>query len=161
MLPILFQFALACFMACAAQAATPVPVYDELADANRDVRAALVQAAREHKLVLLVFGANWCPDCRAFDDEMNSVDLGSSLAEHYVAVKIDVGRFKKNLDVATRYGIAIRRGIPAAAVVSAEDKVLVLADGRRMDELRGQGRKALITFFDKAVSDPSAAALNR
>lgn len=138
----------------------PLPVYDELADANLDVRAAVKQAADEKKLVLLVFGANWCPDCRAFEEDMNAADLGSLLAEHYVVVKVDVGRFKKNLDVAARYGMRLRKGIPAAVVVSAEDKTLLLVEAWRLSEVRQEGRAKVVKYFDAALIPEKRAKLN-
>jgi thiol-disulfide isomerase/thioredoxin len=41
--------------------------YDEKADAPAQVQQALGAAYADHKQVLLVFGANWCEDCRALD----------------------------------------------------------------------------------------------
>jgi thiol:disulfide interchange protein len=43
-------------------AALPRP-YNEQADPAQDIAAALKQAKADDKLVLLDFGANWCPDC--------------------------------------------------------------------------------------------------
>jgi thiol-disulfide isomerase/thioredoxin len=45
--------------------------YNEQADANADVRHAIAAAKSDHKHVLLVFGANWCGDCRALDTAMH------------------------------------------------------------------------------------------
>ena len=157
MLRTLYQIVLAILLAMHVNAAEKLPAYDELADAHRDAAAAVAQAHRENKLVLLVFGANWCPDCRAFEEEMNAPDLGSALALHYVVVKIDVARFKKNLDVASKYGLTVRRGIPAISIVSGDDKVLAVADGRKIEELRGNGRPALVKFFDAAVNAQQSA----
>src|SRR5258708_17180935 len=38
-------------------------IYDESADANRQIADAVAQAKRENKRVLLQFGANWCGWC--------------------------------------------------------------------------------------------------
>ena len=160
MLRLLSQFVLAIALAGSVHAAGPaaapaaVMVYDELADANREVAAALKQAEAEHKAVLMVFGANGCPDCQTFEEEMNTPDLGSTLALNYVVVKIDVGRFKKNLDIANLYGIKIRRGIPAIGIVSTEGKnvTIVTADGPKMVELRTAGRPALVKFFESSIT---------
>ncbi len=167
MIRLLCQIALACALlmlpvhADPAPVARRLPVYDELADATRDVMAAVKQAAAEKKLVLLVFGANWCPECRAFDEDMNAADLGSLLAEHYVVVKVDVGRFKKNLDVASRYGMRLRKGIPAAVVVSGEDKTLLLVEGSKLRDLRGDGRPKVVRYFDAALNPEKRALLNQ
>jgi thioredoxin 1 len=167
MIRLLSQIAVACALLMLPVHADPAPaakrlaVYDELADANRDVMAAVKQAAAERKLVLLVFGANWCPDCRAFDEDMNAADLGSLLAEHYVVVKVDVGRFKKNLDVAARYGMRLRKGIPAAVIVSAEDKTLLVVEGPKLGDLRGDGRPKVVKYFDAALIPEKRALLNQ
>jgi thioredoxin 1 len=135
--------------------------YDERAEATRDIAAALEQASARRKLVLLVFGANWCADCRAFEAEMTEPDFGSALAENYVVVKVDVGRFKKNLDVVAKYGATIRRGIPAAAIVSAEGRTLAIADGRRLAELRKAGQRDLVRFVDGAAVSAKTSAATR
>jgi thioredoxin 1 len=152
MLRLLFQFASICLAlavaAPSAHAVEPQAIYDELADANRDIDAALEKAKNERKLVLLVFGANWCNDCQTFDAEMNAADLGSLIAEHYVLVKVDVGRLKKNVDVAQKYELSAKRGIPAVAVVLPTGKKLLKMDGRQMADLRASGSPAVIKFFD-------------
>jgi thioredoxin 1 len=157
MLRRLFQFAivLACLGALPptlrsqtkAPAPVQLPVYDELADASRDLDAAIAQAKEQGKVVVAVFGANWCPDCRKLDAEMNAPDLGSLLAEKAVIVKVDVARFKKNLDVAAKYGVVVRRGIPALGFVSGEGRTVFTADGRKMEEVQTAGRAALLKFF--------------
>ncbi|HEX5411611.1 MAG TPA: hypothetical protein VFZ27_07090 [Terriglobia bacterium] len=35
------------------------PVYDEQADARRDITAAMAQASKTGRNVVLIFGANW------------------------------------------------------------------------------------------------------
>lgn len=42
--------------------AKPPAIYDEQAYAARDIAAAVKTASVAHKLVHLIFGANWCPD---------------------------------------------------------------------------------------------------
>jgi thioredoxin 1 len=101
--------------------AAPWP-YDERADAAGDIQHALAAAQTDHRQVLLVFGANWCVDCRAFDQAMH----GSSqhlIDSQFEVVKIDVGNFDKNLYLAKRYGNPIARGIPAIVVLGADNRV--------------------------------------
>lgn len=125
--------------------------YDEAADAQAQVQAALARARQAHKPVLLVFGANWCPDCRALDQAMQAGRNASLLHEQFELVKVDVGRFDRNLDVAKAYGNPIRKGIPAAVIVSPDNRVLYatrageLADARRMNE------GDVYAFFEQAA----------
>ena len=148
MIRILLQTALVGMLAFGVQAAGKAIAYDELADANRDVAAALTQAGHEKKQVVLVFGANWCPDCRRLNTHMDEADLGSLLAGKYVVVKVDVARFNKNMDVAAKFGVPLKQGIPAAGIVSADGKTVVAVDGSNMEALMKAGRPALVKFFE-------------
>ncbi len=127
--------------------AAPVGVYNEQADAAADIAAALEAAKAEGKLVLVVFGANWCPDCRALDGMAREGKLKQVLDDSYVVVHADVGRFNKNLDLAARFGLDVKRGIPAAVVASADKGTRDVADGRTMERLQKGGDEALAAEF--------------
>lgn len=119
--------------------AAPLP-YDESADAKKAVRDALLAAKSNHKPVLIVFGANWCEDCRALDRALHSEKNAPLIAGSFNIVKVDVGNFDRNLDVVEAYGNPINKGIPAAVVVSVDNNILYstrageLANARRMSE---------------------------
>jgi protein disulfide-isomerase len=123
----------------AAAVAAALP-YDESADAKAAVQRALVAAKDSRVPVLVVFGANWCEDCRALDLALTSGKSAELLARHFKVVKVDVGRFDRNLDLAAAYGNPIKKGIPAVVVVSPNNEVIYatrageLADARRMSE---------------------------
>ena len=46
------------------------PPYDEKADAHQQITTAIAEASKAHKNLILVFGANWCGDCRALDAQI-------------------------------------------------------------------------------------------
>jgi protein disulfide-isomerase len=133
------------------------PVYDEKADASRQIAAALAAAAPPGKPVrniVLVFGANWCPDCHALDDNMHKPELASLIEKHFVVVKIDVGRMNKNLDVARQYGVPIRRGIPALAVLDPKGKVLYAMDQGQFADARHMSFESIEAFFEQWKPKP-------
>ena len=119
--------------------AAPLP-YDASADAKADIRNAIVAAKTAQVPVLVIFGANWCEDCRALDRALNSPGNRELIEREFKLVKVDVGRFNRNLDLAAAYGNPIKMGIPAAVVLSPGMEVLYatrageLADARRMSE---------------------------
>src|SRR5260221_13987439 len=51
--------------------AAPLP-YDESADAKPAVKQALDAAQATQLPELVIFVANWCPDCRALDQELQT-----------------------------------------------------------------------------------------
>jgi thioredoxin 1 len=119
--------------------AAPLP-YDESADAKAAVRQALGAAKKSQVPVFLIFGANWCEDCRALDLAIKSGRSADLLARQFKVVKVDIGNFDRNLDLVAAYGNPIKKGIPAAVVLSPDHEVLYatrageLADARRMSE---------------------------
>jgi len=119
--------------------AAPLP-YDEAADAKADLKQALSASKTDKQPVLVIFGANWCKDCRALDQALSTGRNAELVKREFKVVKIDVGNFNKNLDVAEAYGNPIKKGIPAAVVLSPDNKVLYatrlgeLADARNMSE---------------------------
>src|SRR5579872_3988051 len=84
--------------------------YNETTDAKADIKQAL--AAPANTPIVLVFGANWCPDCRALDMAMKRGASASLLARDFRMIKVDVGHFDKNEDVAKEYGVPLKKGIP-------------------------------------------------
>lgn len=89
--------------------------YDEHADAAADVRAARQSASATGRDVLIVFGANWCLECREVPRliEQHADQVGPDKA---VLVKVDVGNFDRNMDLVKSWGTPTRKGIPAAVL---------------------------------------------
>jgi thioredoxin 1 len=133
--------------------AAPWP-YDEKADATADVQHALATAQADHKKILLVFGANWCEDCRALDKAMH----GSSrhLIDHqFEIVKIDIGNFDKNLALANRFGNPIARGIPAVVVLGAQSQVLYSTKEGELANARQMSEQDIYDFLKQKIANRS------
>ncbi len=103
--------------------AADAPVYDESVDAPAQVTQALAHAKADNKPLMIVFGANWCGDCKMLDGEFKKPALKSLLDANYVIVKVDVNRFNKNLDVVKPYGEVIKRGIPSIVIVTPANQL--------------------------------------
>jgi thioredoxin 1 len=89
-------------LAFASSVAAPPPPYNETANALHEVRQAPMETASTDKPVLLIFGANWCEDCRALDAALKNVKNALLIASKFVVVKINVGNFDKNLALAAQ-----------------------------------------------------------
>ena len=129
---------------------TPAPEtrypYNESADAHNDVKAALLHA--ENKKVMLIFGANWCPDCRKFDAQLMKEPLLATILNHYVLVKIDIGQFDKNMDIADAYGKPTSKGIPAVAITDSTGRVTKIITGDKRVATRKRSDDALLNLLD-------------
>lgn len=137
-----------------AQAATTAAgPYDESADAKADIAAALAAAKTDKKPVLVVFGANWCGDCKMLDMTFKEGASAPIIAKNYRVVKVDVQRFTKNVDVADGYGVPLKKGIPAVAVLDATGKVLYATKGGELADARKMGDAGVAEFFAKVVAN--------
>jgi thiol-disulfide isomerase/thioredoxin len=98
-------------------------IFDEAADPLQDIAAALAAAKKENHRVLVVWGADWCSWCRAFDALSTSEPkIKRELLAEYEVVHVDIGRFDRNLELAATFGLDIARGdsIPHLSVLDAD-----------------------------------------
>lgn len=121
--------------------------YDEAANAKEQIQAALKVARAANKSTLIVFGANWCGDCKMLNIEMQHGALSKLIDDRLVVVKVDVGRFDRNKDVAERYGNIIKKGIPSVVLLRADGSVAYQTDGGELADARKMGREGVTTFF--------------
>ena len=122
--------------------------YDETADAHAQVDAAFAQAKSTHRLVLLDFGGNWCPDCRMLGGVLDQPDVHRWADASFVTVMIDVGRFKKNMDIAQRYGVKVTAA-PTVLVVTPDGKLLNGNDVFSLANARSLSQQAVVDVLAK------------
>ena len=137
-----------------ATAQPPAPAwrgYDESADARADIEQGRAQAAGSGKRMLVVFGANWCGDCRVLDTSMKQGRLKALMDSTFVVVKVDVARFDKNVDIAQRYGVPLKQGIPTVAVLATDGSPSFVTTGGELASARSMGEDELVSFFDRAL----------
>ena len=76
------------------------------------------------KRVLVIFGADWCPDARRFVSVVQAPELAAFVNAKYEVVLIDVGRYDLNLDLAAGYGLQTVEGAPAIVIADGEGRVI-------------------------------------
>ena len=123
------------------------PPYDEKADAHQQIAAAIAEASKTHKNVILVFGANWCGDCRALNEQMHKDELAVLIAKNYEVVKIDVGQFNRNRDIGEKYHVPLKHGIPALAVLDPGGDLLYAMDQGQFSNARSMSYESIRDFF--------------
>jgi len=129
------------------EAADPDLPYNEKADAKEMITRAYAGAAAREKPVMIVFGANWCPDCRALDKAMHEPDIQDLVERYFQLVKVDVGNWDKNLDVVAEYDNPIQGGIPSLVVTDIDRKILFMTKGGQLASARSMGHDTLLKFF--------------
>lgn len=133
----------------AAQAqGTVKAMYNEQADARAELNLALAQANAQRKHVLVVFGANWCKDCLSLDSKLSEGRLQAESSKRFVVLKVNVGRFDRNTDLAAQMGVPLKKGIPAVAVLGAEGQVLSATGAGELADARSMGEDAVLKVLE-------------
>lgn len=125
------------------------PLFVEKADAGKQIQAAIAQATREGKNIILDFGANWCLDCHILDSQMEKPELARLIKADFVVVDIDVGKFDKNLDLAEKYHVPLKMGVPALAILDSHGKLLYSQEHGEFEGARRMTYEDFKTFFEQ------------
>lgn len=138
------------FAATATAFAQARHIYPEVSAARTDIAAALAQAKKEHKRVLVDFGGDWCGDCQVLDLYMHQAPNNALLDANYVLVHVNIGRhMEENVDVAQKYGASLAHGVPALAVLNADGKVLYGQKNGEFEAMRRMDPKSVTEFLEQ------------
>jgi thioredoxin 1 len=122
-------------------------IYPAPGQAKIDLAAALAASTATHKRVILDFGGNWCPDCHVLDLYLHDSANGPILEANYILVHVNIGQMNENLDVAERYQIPLRKGVPALAVLGERGELLYSQRTGEFEAMRGMKSSAVTEFL--------------
>ncbi|MGA3055917.1 MAG: thioredoxin family protein [Candidatus Korobacteraceae bacterium] len=124
-------------------------IYAPGVDAHAEIKHAIELAAKAHKRVLVVFGANWCYDCHVLDLAFHRPDVAGVLQQNFEVVHVDVGEGDKNQDIMADYQVPMKRGIPAVAVLDSNGKLLYSQKGGEFERARALAPEDVLQFLNK------------
>jgi thioredoxin 1 len=127
-----------------------IQTYEDPAEVQAGIDAARAQAAREGKRVAIVFGADWCPDCYAFESSLKHRLVAPIVDPAFVIVKVSVGNRNRNLELMEGYGMVVENGIPAVAVIEPDGRLVA---AQRHGEFRNASSllsvAEIVSFFHR------------
>ncbi len=125
-------------------------LYPDSANARAEIKEAEEKAAKEHKRVLLVFGAQWCYDCHVLDLAFHRPDFAPLLDSGYEVVHVDIGPDgKKNNDLAAEFQVPLDKGVPALAVVGGDGKLIISQKNGEFENARAMSPQSLLQFLNQ------------
>jgi len=114
---------------------SPVQGFDEKRDAAADIRAAISEAQRTHKRVLLYVGGNWCPYCEQMHDLFQrDSELRQLRDAHFITVPVAYGYGNDKGQALSSYTKVL--GIPHFFVLESDGSLL---QSQHLVELRNGG----------------------
>ena len=124
-------------------------LYPDGVDAKAEIAEALADAKKTHRRVLLIFGGNWCYDCHVLDAAFRSKEIAPTLNQNYIVVHVNIGEYDKNLDLADKYQIPLKKGVPAAAVLKSDGTLVVSQKNQEFEKARSMTTDAVLAFLEK------------
>ena len=124
-------------------------LYPANVDARKEIAETLQAAAKAHKRVLLIFGGNWCYDCHVLDEAFHAPEIAPTLNRNFVVAHIDIGEYNKNLELAKKYEVPLERGVPAAAVLDSDGKLLFSQKNQEFEKARSLAPEDILAFLNK------------
>ncbi len=125
-------------------------LYPPAQEAPSEIKAALARAAKDHKRVILVFGGNWCYDCHVLNATFHSKDIAPLVDANFHVVHVNIGDdYDKNLDLAAKYKVPLKRGVPALVVLDADGSLLYTQQEGEFENSMRLGPDDVTAFLQK------------
>ena len=131
--------------------ARPIPhahIYPAVSEAPGEIASALQTAAQQHKRVLLDFGGDWCGDCQVLNIYFHQPENKTLLDQHFVLVDVNIGHFDQNLDIGTKYGVDVKHGVPALAVLAPDGSIVHAQNGGEFRDMRHMESSSAHEFLE-------------
>ncbi|MBN2134651.1 MAG: thioredoxin family protein [Acidobacteria bacterium] len=124
--------------------------YKDHTDAAGEINSAINLAKADGKNIMLMFGADWCPWCRLIAKYINENEtVKAYISENYHIVKVDVGKFDKNLEIIEKYNVKRDAGVPSLVVLNSRGEFLVFQETGSLEEGKGYSEEKVLRFLKK------------
>ncbi|HXN47539.1 MAG TPA: thioredoxin family protein [Bryobacteraceae bacterium] len=124
-------------------------IYPDPAEAPAELKVALAAAKTDHKRVLVIFGANWCYDCHVLDTTLKSPQVAPLVAASYHVLHINIGDEDKNTDLAERFQVPLKKGIPGLAVLDGDGRVVTSLKNGEFESAAKIGMSDVTGFLER------------
>src|ERR1017187_8503907 len=128
-----------------------VDPYPPPANAASDLQRARKRASRSNRLLMVVFGGNWCADCRALHDRLRESPVREYVAEHFEIVNVNIGEKNANLGMAKELGVSLERGVPAAAFFAPDGKPVGFTNQGELEPARQYNAGQVLAFLRRVA----------
>ncbi|MGP8243510.1 MAG: thioredoxin family protein [Bryobacteraceae bacterium] len=125
--------------------------YPPPGNAASDLQQARERASRSGKLLMVVFGGNWCPDCRALHDRLHESPVREYVEAHFEIVNVNIGDMNANLGIAKELGVNLHKGVPAAAFFAPDGKPVGFTNQGELEPARQYNAPQVLAFLRRVA----------
>lgn len=127
--------------------------YDPKADPEEQLATALAEAQADEKFVMMIFGSEWCPDCRVFSKLIKESPLDKTISDNFSVTHVDIGNWNLNMEFANQFDNPVDKGIPSIVILDKDKNLLYVAKGGEFASARTAKVSDLDTWFQSKVAE--------
>ena len=127
---------------------SPLPLpYNGLEHSSNDLNEFISNAIKKDKQPIIIFGANWCPDCRIFSATMDIPKIKSYIDQNFEVLYVDVKRYEINMSLMEEFGIEPAEGIPRLLIFDKNRKLINSSNTTEWRTARDRTSQEIFNFF--------------
>ena len=127
---------------------SPLPLpYNGLEHSSNDLNEFISNAIKKDKQPIIIFGANWCPDCRIFSATMDIPKIKSYIDKTFEVLYVDVKRYEINMSLMEEFGIEPAEGIPRLLIFDKNRKLINSSNTTEWRTARDRTSQEIFNFF--------------
>ena len=130
----------------------PLPYNGEEYSAEQ-INDFLDETLQQSKQPILIFGGNWCPDCRILEGTLAMPTIKKFLQQHYQVMHIDIGRYDRNMDLMDHLNIESKKGVPRVVILDLEKNIMNSSTSSEWTTARDRKQQEIYNYFQKFVSN--------
>ena len=130
----------------------PLPLpYNNKNISSEQLDSFIDEAINKKLQPVIIFGGNWCPDCRILDGTLELPTIEKFLNKHYKIIHIDIGRYDKNMELMSHLKIEQKKGVPRVVIFNFEKKILNSSTSSEWTTARDRKQQEIFNYFQKYV----------
>lgn len=130
----------------------PLPLpYDGKEYSAEEVKLFIENTIDSSMQPIIIFGGNWCPDCRIFDGTLQMHTIKKFVDEKFKILHIDVGRYDINMNLLELFGIPPEKGVPRVLVFDLERKLINNSSTTEWTTARDRDPQEIFNFIQAMV----------
>ena len=133
---------------------TPLPLpYDEKEIESLKLDRFIDLSIDKGKQPVIIFGGNWCPDCRILEGTLAMPTIKKFIDQHYQIMHIDIGRYDRNMELMNHLNIEAKKGVPRVVILDFEKNIVNSSTSSEWTTARDRKQQEIYNYFQKFVTD--------
>jgi len=130
----------------------PLPLpYNEKIVTSVQLNAFINDSIAKELQPVIIFGGNWCPDCRILEGTLKIQTIKEFLQEHYQIMHIDIGRYDRNMELMNHLNIESKKGVPRVVILNLKKEVLNSSTSSEWTSARERKQQEIFNYFQEYV----------